>query len=84
MRPPRRARRPRPTQVTRPVAPDDDPEFLGKIGPDPYDRLLEQWEEELRRGSGDNDGKGDQGPDPDGGNPGGSGPDADPGDRPAP
>ncbi len=32
VRPPRRARRPRPTQVTRPVAPDDDPEFLRELG----------------------------------------------------
>ncbi|MEX5717502.1 hypothetical protein [Geodermatophilus maliterrae] len=28
----RPASRPRPTQVTRPVAPDDDPEFLRELG----------------------------------------------------
>ena len=32
VRPPRPARRPRPTQATRPVAPDDDPEFLRELG----------------------------------------------------
>ncbi|SFO99798.1 hypothetical protein SAMN05660464_1872 [Geodermatophilus dictyosporus] len=31
VRPPRQARRPRPSQAARPVAPDDDPEFLREL-----------------------------------------------------
>jgi len=33
----------------RTVAPDDDPEFLGRLGShNAYDRQLDEWEEELR------------------------------------
>ena len=32
VRPPRPSRRPRPSGATRPVAPDDDPEFLRELG----------------------------------------------------
>jgi hypothetical protein len=33
----------------RQIAPDDDPEFLGQLGShNSYDRLLEEWEQELR------------------------------------
>jgi len=38
----------------RPLAPDDDPEFLGRLGShNAYDRQLEEWEEELRKHPGD-------------------------------
>ena len=64
----------RPPSRTGPVAPDDDPEFLGKLGShNSYDRLLEEWEEDLRRNGdgdaptppGDNDDPTDDGPDGD-------------------
>jgi hypothetical protein len=52
---------------TRTLAPDDDPEFLGRLGShNAYDRQLEEWEEELRKRTGDDppDGdKPDDGPD---------------------
>ncbi len=32
LRPPRPARRPRPPRATRPVAPDDDPDFIRELG----------------------------------------------------
>jgi hypothetical protein len=38
----------------RTLAPDDDPEFLGRLGShNAYDRQLEEWEEELRKRTGD-------------------------------
>jgi hypothetical protein len=38
----------------RTLAPDDDPEFLGRLGShNDYDRQLEEWEEELRKRTGD-------------------------------
>jgi hypothetical protein len=48
-----RRRRARPTQrrVPRPVAPDDNPEFLREIKQidDRHEQMLEQWEADLRR-----------------------------------
>ena len=42
------------TDPPRQLAPDDDPEFLGQLGShNAYDRQLEEWEEELRRRTGD-------------------------------
>lgn len=41
-------------QPPRTVAPDDDPEFLGRLGShNSYDRQLDEWEEELRNRSDD-------------------------------
>jgi hypothetical protein len=41
-------------QPPRTLAPDDDPEFLGRLGShNSYDRQLEEWEEELRKRTGD-------------------------------
>jgi hypothetical protein len=41
-------------QAPRTLAPDDDPEFLGRLGShNSYDRQLEEWEEELRKRTGD-------------------------------
>ena len=62
------------TEAPRTLAPDDDPEFLGQLGShNSYDRLLEEWEEDLRRHGGgdaptpppDNDDPTDDGPDGD-------------------
>ena len=54
-------------QPPRTLAPDDDPEFLGRLGShNAYDRQLEEWEEELRKRTGDDppDGENpDDGPD---------------------
>jgi len=51
----------------RTLAPDDDPEFLGRLGShNAYDRQLEEWEEELRKRTGDDppdDDNPDDGPD---------------------
>jgi hypothetical protein len=54
----------------RTLAPDDDPEFLGRLGShNAYDRQLEEWEEELRKRSGDDPPEGDNPDDgPDGPN----------------
>ena len=42
------------SQPPRTLAPDDDPEFLGQLGShNAYDRQLEEWEEELRKRTGD-------------------------------
>ena len=36
-------------ETPRTLAPDDDPEFLGQLGShNSYDRLLEEWEQDLR------------------------------------
>ncbi len=44
----------------RTLAPDDDPEFLGRLGShNSYDRLLEEWEEDLRRNGGGRTAPGD-------------------------
>jgi hypothetical protein len=55
------------SQPPRTLAPDDDPEFLGRLGShNAYDRQLEEWEEELRKRSGDDpldDDNPDDGPD---------------------
>ncbi len=52
-------------QPPRTLAPDDDPEFLGRLGShNAYDRQLEEWEEELRKRTGDDPPEGD---DPDDG-----------------
>jgi hypothetical protein len=49
----------------RTVAPDDDPEFLGRLGShNSYDRQLDEWEEELRNRTGEDPQDGD---DPDDG-----------------
>jgi hypothetical protein len=49
----------------RTLAPDDDPEFLGRLGShNSYDRQLDEWEEELRNRTGDDPQDGD---DPDDG-----------------
>jgi|SRR5215210_2011911 len=38
---------------SRPLAPDDDPEFLGRLGTsNPYDRRLEEWEQQFNRPDG--------------------------------
>jgi hypothetical protein len=38
-----------PAAAPRQIAPDDDPEFLGQLGSrNSYDRLLEEWEQDLR------------------------------------
>jgi len=34
--------------ATRPLAPDDDPEFLGRLGSSSRDRQLDEWEREMR------------------------------------
>ncbi len=48
-------------QPPRTLAPDDDPEFLGRLGShNAYDRQLEEWEEELRKRSGDDPPEGDE------------------------
>ena len=63
--------RPRPgEEPPRMLAPDDDPEFLGQLGShNAYDRQLEEWEEELRKRSGDDPPEGDNPDDgPDGPN----------------
>ena len=54
----------------RTLAPDDDPEFLGRLGSrNAYDRQLEEWEQELRKRSGDDPPEGDNPDDgPDGPN----------------
>jgi len=33
---------------SRPLAPDDDPEFLGRLGSSSRDRQLDEWEREMR------------------------------------
>jgi hypothetical protein len=49
----------------RTIAPDDDPEFLGRLGShNSYDRQLDEWEEELRNRTGEDPQDGD---DPDDG-----------------
>jgi hypothetical protein len=57
-------------QAPRTLAPDDDPEFLGRLGShNDYDRQLEEWEEELRKRTGDDPPEGDNPDDgPDGPN----------------
>jgi hypothetical protein len=56
-----------PSSQPRTLAPDDDPEFLGRLGShNAYDKQLEEWEEELRKRTGDDppDGENpDDGPD---------------------
>ena len=61
-----------PTERPRTIAPDDDPEFLGRLGTqNSYDRQLDEWEEDLRRSAGENppgapdDEDPDEGPDSD-------------------
>jgi hypothetical protein len=55
----------------RPLAPDDDPEFLGGLGTsNPYDRRLEEWEQQFNRPDEDGPGSDDK-------------PDDEPGDPPA-
>ena len=58
------------SQPPRTLAPDDDPEFLGRLGShNAYDRQLEEWEEELRKRTGDDPPDGDNPDDgPDGPN----------------
>jgi hypothetical protein len=58
------------SQSPRTLAPDDDPEFLGRLGShNAYDRQLEEWEEELRKRTGDDPPEGDNPDDgPDGPN----------------
>ena len=42
--------RPQPTAPRPPRAPDDDPDFLAKLKPQAdHERLLRQWEDDLRR-----------------------------------
>ena len=57
-------------QSPRTLAPDDDPEFLGRLGShNSYDRQLDEWEEELRNRSGEDPQDGDDADDgPDGPN----------------
>jgi hypothetical protein len=39
----------RPTPVRRPLAPDDDPAFLAGLGTAQHERLLSEWEQDLKR-----------------------------------
>ena len=49
-----------PSAPPRTLAPDDDPEFLGRLGShNAYDRQLDEWEEELRNRTGDEPADGD-------------------------
>lgn len=61
--------RDRSPQPPRTLAPDDDPEFLGRLGShNSYDRQLDEWEEELRNRSDDDPpNPGPDGDDPDDG-----------------
>lgn len=56
-----------PARPTRPLAPDDDPDFLRSLGGVDRDqqRLLEQWEQDLRRR--EDDSRDDRDPGEDGG-----------------
>jgi hypothetical protein len=58
------------SQPPRTLAPDDDPEFLGRLGShNSYDRQLDEWEEELRNRTGEDPPDGDNPDDgPDGPN----------------
>jgi hypothetical protein len=38
---------------SRPLAPDDDPDFLGRLGSSSRDRRLDEWEREMQSGPAD-------------------------------
>lgn len=56
-----------PPPYLRPTAPDDDPEFLAKLKRDnaDHEKLLKQWEDDLRRREEDLRTPQDEGPEPD-------------------